>query len=187
MTDFQNALNGTGATLQNGQIVVNVNGQDQTVGTYQFFVGPGVEGGGLQDDPFIFPAFEGAGIGGVVSAGRGFLEGFLGNATRETAEGVTAGIAGSSTTQAMAQSVKISGHALLEAGKDGVTKDAIKKVIQVGERYYDPANNSIVYVIKGGMGSGKSIAVATDAVDGTVKTVMTSSKTVIRPRFIPMD
>ena len=82
--------------------------------------------------------------------------------------------------------LKISQHALEEAAKDGVSKEAIKTVIRVGEKFFDPKNNSIVSVVRGGMASGKNIAVAQDAVTGTVKTVFTSSKSVISSRFIPV-
>lgn len=92
MTDFQNALKGTGATLQNGQILVNVNGQNQVAGTYQFFVGPGVEGGGLQPD-ILGDTLIGGFAGGIVNAGRGFLEGLLGSTAREGVEGVATGVA----------------------------------------------------------------------------------------------
>jgi hypothetical protein len=68
-----------------------------------------------------------------------------------------------------------------------VAKDAIEKVIKVGQKFYDPKNNSIVSVVKGGMASGKNIAVARDAIMGAVKTVFTSSKSVISSRFIPMN
>lgn len=186
LTDFQNALKGTGATLQNGQISVNVNGQNQVVGTYQFFVGPGVEGPGVQYDNILPNVFLGI-AGGIKGGVEGIAENVLGSAGRETAEGTAAGIAQSAGTEAITQSVQISGHAVIEAAKDGVTKDAIKKVIQLGERFYDPTNNSVVYVVKGGMASGKSVAVATDAVTGVVKTVFTSSKSVIRARFIPIN
>ncbi len=39
---------------------------------------------------------------------------------------------------ALDTTLKISEHALEEAAKDGVTKDAIQTVIKVGEKYYDP-------------------------------------------------
>jgi hypothetical protein len=63
----------------------------------------------------------------------------------------------------------------------------VKKAIQVGQRFYDPKNKSIVYVVKEGMASGKDLAVATTETGPTtvVKTVMVNVET-IRPRFVPL-
>lgn len=98
------------------------------------------------------------------------------------------GGAAAGTGQALARGgLNISEHALTEAAKDGVTKNAIEKVVEVGQKFYDPKNNSIVSVIKGGMASGKNIAVAQDAASGVVKTVFTSSKSVISSRLIPIN
>lgn len=70
---------------------------------------------------------------------------------------------------------------------DDVSPAAIEKVVEVGVKYYDPLNKSIVSVVNGGMASGRNIAVAQDCVTGVVKTVFTSYKSVVRPRFIPLN
>jgi hypothetical protein len=49
----------------------------------------------------------------------------------------------------------------------------VNVALRQGERYYDPLNKSVVYVLRGGMASGKSLAVATNAITGSVNTVMT--------------
>ena len=61
----------------------------------------------------------------------------------------------------------------------------VRKAILGGKKFYDPLNESIVYVLEKGMASGKDLAIARDAVRGELKTVMVNARAV-RPRFIPI-
>jgi len=65
-----------------------------------------------------------------------------------------------------------------------VTSKMIEKAIEKGVKYYDPAHDTYVYVLKGGMASGKDLAVATNRAGTEVRTVMVNWKAV-RPRFAP--
>jgi hypothetical protein len=60
----------------------------------------------------------------------------------------------------------------------------VETTIQKGAKYSDAKNDSVVYVLKNGMASGKDIAVATDRATGVVKTIMTGDN-VVRTRFRP--
>jgi RHS repeat-associated protein len=71
--NFQQAVQQAGATLQNGQILENVDGQQVQIGTYQQFVGPGEEGGGLQDQTanlLVVAGLAEAGVRGVMALGE---------------------------------------------------------------------------------------------------------------------
>ena len=67
-----------------------------------------------------------------------------------------------------------------------MTKKQVNKAMQIGEKFFDPKNNSIVYVVRKGMASGKDLAVAVGIDSGELSTVMVNSKAV-RPRFIPVQ
>jgi hypothetical protein len=82
--------------------------------------------------------------------------------------------------------LQVSEHAAAAMAEHGVSEAMAKKAIQVGEKFFDPKNNSIVSVVRKGMASGKDLAVARGAVSGEVTTVMVN-KSAVRPRFIPID
>ena len=70
--NFQQAVQQSGATLQNGQVLANVNGQQVQIGTYQQFVGPGEEGPGVQDatvGAITFASLVGGLVGGGIAVG----------------------------------------------------------------------------------------------------------------------
>jgi hypothetical protein len=66
-----------------------------------------------------------------------------------------------------------------------VTKKMVEKALQVGKKFYDPKNKSIVYVVKEGMASGKDLAVAKSITTGKITTVMVNSNA-NRLRFQPI-
>lgn len=70
---LKNLVKSSGATIQDGQILVNINGQNVVTGTYQFFVGPGLEGGGMQPSP-SGDALIGGLVAGFAGAVRGIFE-----------------------------------------------------------------------------------------------------------------
>ena len=58
--------------------------------------------------------------------------------------------------------------------------------ISKGQKFYDPLNKSINYILPNGFGSGKSLLVGTNPLTGEVTTVLKSSKNLIKPRMIPI-
>ncbi|MGB8661128.1 MAG: RHS repeat-associated core domain-containing protein [Candidatus Acidiferrum sp.] len=76
-------------------------------------------------------------------------------------------------------------HATEAMAEHNVTKEMVKKAVEVGQKFYDKKNQSIVYVIKKGMASGKDLAVAKSVATGKITTVMVNSNA-IRPRFQPI-
>jgi catabolite regulation protein CreA len=126
----------------------------------------------------------GLAAGGLVSAGRGIVRGLAGTGVREVTAATTVEVV---EQQALARTITISEHAAEAMENHQVTEAMVKKAIQVGQRFYDPKNKSIVYVVKEGMASGKDLAVATTETGPTtvVKTVMVNVET-IRPRFVPL-
>jgi hypothetical protein len=85
-----------------------------------------------------------------------------------------------------ATGLKVSEHAAAAMAEHDVSEAMAKKAIQVGEKFFDPKNGSVVSVVRKGMASGKDLAVARGAVSGEVTTVMVN-KNAVRPRFIPID
>jgi len=68
----------------------------------------------------------------------------------------------------------------------GVTQDMAELAISKGQKFYDPLNKSINYVLPNGFGSGKSLLVGTNPLTGEVTTVIRSSKNLINSRFVPI-
>ncbi|WP_235524426.1 RHS repeat-associated core domain-containing protein, partial [Caulobacter sp. Root655] len=75
-------------------------------------------------------------------------------------------------------------HGLDAMAEHGVSRQMVSKVMQRGEKFLDPKNNSVVHVIRGGMASGKDLAVAVNRLTGKIATVMVN-KGAVRPRFLP--
>ncbi|MGB8659237.1 MAG: hypothetical protein WCD34_02350, partial [Candidatus Acidiferrum sp.] len=80
--DFETAAAKSGATLQNGQILVN----GQQIGTYTHILDAGVENGGSSEDTILAPAVLGAFIGGIQAGIRGLAEGLFGGGARSAGE-----------------------------------------------------------------------------------------------------
>jgi hypothetical protein len=77
-------------------------------------------------------------------------------------------------------------HSLQRLAERGVTKDMAEMAISKGQKFYDPLNKSINYVLPNGYASGKSLLVGTNPLTGEVTTVIRSSKNLINKRFIPI-
>ncbi|MEH3114030.1 DUF4258 domain-containing protein [Pedobacter terrae] len=77
-------------------------------------------------------------------------------------------------------------HSLQRLAERGVTKDMAEMAIRKGQKFYDPLNKSINYVLPKGYASGKSLLVGTNPFTGEVTTVIRSSKNLINKRFIPI-
>lgn len=85
---------------------------------------------------------------------------------------------------ALTKTVDLSVHAVERSAERGISEAMIKVAIRRGEMFWDPANKSIVYVIRRGFASGQDLLVATDPFTGAVKTVI-RGKNLVRPRFVP--
>lgn len=77
-------------------------------------------------------------------------------------------------------------HSLQRLAERGVTKDMAEMAISKGQKFYDPLNKSINYVLPNGYASGKSLLVGTNPLTGEVTTVILSSKNLINKRFVPI-
>ena len=78
-------------------------------------------------------------------------------------------------------------HSVMRQAERGITTDMVKTVLKRAQKFYDPRNNSINYIIPNAFGSGKSILVGVDIATGKIKTVLRSSKNLIKDRMIPMN
>jgi|GEM_PF-4863675 len=81
---------------------------------------------------------------------------------------------------------QFSKHSLERLAQRGVTQDMAELAISKGQKFYDPLNKSINYVLPKGFASGKSLLVGTNPLTGEVTTVIRSSKNLINSRFVPI-
>jgi hypothetical protein len=77
-------------------------------------------------------------------------------------------------------------HSLLRLAERGVTQKMAETAISKGQKFYDPLNKSINYVLPNGFASGKSLLVGTNPLTGQVTTILRSSKNLINSRFMPI-
>jgi RHS repeat-associated protein len=89
------------------------------------------------------------------------------------------------TTAAVTASTQLGKHALERLAQRGITKKMVEATIRNGEKFFDPLNKSVVYVVRNGFASGQSLLVATNPITGMVTTVIKSSKKLVRGRFLP--
>jgi hypothetical protein len=82
--------------------------------------------------------------------------------------------------------IQFTKHSLERLAERGVTQDMAELAISKGQKFYDPLNKSINYVLTNGFASGKSLLVGTNQLTGEITTVIRSSKNLIRSRFIPI-
>jgi len=83
--------------------------------------------------------------------------------------------------------IQWSKHSLERLAERGVTKAMAELAIKKGQKFFDPVNKSINYILSNGFGSGKSLLVGTNPFTGEVTTVIRSSKNLINKRFIPIQ
>lgn len=81
---------------------------------------------------------------------------------------------------------QFSKHSLERLAQRGVTQDMAQLAISKGQKFYDPLNKSINYVLPNGFASGKSLLVGTNPLTGGGTTVIRSSKNLINSRFVPI-
>ena len=181
-SDFYQAVHDSpGASFDQGNSG-NIYANGQVVGTFTHSGGNSdtIETNDVSSD-FLNLYFAGEAARGAVALGRLGYAALAGAGREAAADAATTG-----TQQALAKTVNISDHAAKAMAEHNVSQKMVEKALEVGQRFYDPKNNSVVYVVKEGMASGKDLAIATDKVTGVVKTVMVNVET-IRPRFIPMN
>jgi RHS repeat-associated protein len=83
--------------------------------------------------------------------------------------------------------LNLSRHVVVDRmGPRGITEDMIKVTLRKGQPFWDPKNKTVNYILQNGMASGKSILVGQNPLSGKVTTAMTSSKSLINKRFIPI-
>lgn len=90
-------------------------------------------------------------------------------------------------TVATQSEVYLTKHAVKQMAERGVTKDMVKLAIKKGQKFFDPRNGSINYVLTENFASGKSLLVGTNPGTGNVTTVIRSSKSLVNKRFIPIQ
>ncbi len=99
----------------------------------------------------------------------------------------TSEVAAKRGTEALvATGTQWSKHSLQRLAERGVTQKMAETAISKGQKFYDPLNKSINYVLPNGFASGKSLLVGTNPLTGQVTTVLRSSKNLINKRFIPI-
>jgi Domain of unknown function (DUF4258) len=86
---------------------------------------------------------------------------------------------------ALVKTTQIGVHAAEQMAERKISEAMVKAVIRNGERFYDPLNKSINYVVRRGFASGKDLLVATNPFTGMVTTVIRGRK-LVRPRFVPL-
>jgi RHS repeat-associated protein len=87
------------------------------------------------------------------------------------------------SSRALVPYLDITRHARDAMAERGVSLSMATKVVARGQRYWDPRNQSVVYVLRRAMASGKDIAVATVPFTHRVKTVMVNRGVVLK-RYI---
>jgi hypothetical protein len=95
-------------------------------------------------------------------------------------------VANGVTQELVAVGTQWTKHSLLRLAERGVTPKMAETAIRLGQKFYDPLNKSINYVLPNCFASGKSLLVGTNPLTGQVTTVLRSSKNLINKRFIPI-
>ncbi|WP_343618301.1 RHS repeat-associated core domain-containing protein, partial [Flavobacterium sp.] len=106
--------------------------------------------------------------------------------TLATEEIVVENTTKATTTALTTTSRKFSAHSLDRLAERGVTADMAELAIKKGQKYYDPLNKSINYILPRGFASGKSLLVGTNPMTGEITTVIRSSKNLVKTRMIPI-
>lgn len=151
-------------------------------GIYQYLVTPRViPGGYVTVDP---DELARNGFGGVIDDLGQPVSGSLAGQSPYS-YGTGAGAAETSTSL-VKTGTQFSKHSLQRLAQRGVTQDMAELAISKGQKFYDPLNKSINYVLPNGFASGKSLLVGTNPLTGEVTTVIRSSKNLINSRFIPI-
>lgn len=90
-----------------------------------------------------------------------------------------------SGASAVATRFTISGHAGEQMAARGVSRAMVDAAVRGGTRFWDPKNELLNYILKGGFASGKDLLVGMNPGTGVVTTVIRGADLVAR-RFIPI-
>ena len=120
---------------------------------------------------------------GAMFAGTSLISGGILNSYRVFN---TARIAGRGSTALVKTGTQFSKHSIQRMAQRGVTPKMAQTAISKGQKFYDPLNKSINYILPNSFGSGKSLLVGTNPLTGEITTVLRSSKNLIKPRMIPI-
>ena len=82
---------------------------------------------------------------------------------------------------------KFSDHAIQRMAERGITPKMAQITVDKGLKFYDPLNKSINYILPNSFTSGKHLLIGVDPFTGEIKTVLRSSKNLIKPRMIPIN
>ncbi|MBI3658033.1 MAG: hypothetical protein HY232_16650, partial [Acidobacteria bacterium] len=102
--------------------------------------------------------------GGVIGAGIGAIGGGTGSALFAAAS-----VQGGSLARTV---LNISTHAAKQMADRGVTKKMVEVALTRGAKFWDPKNNAVNYVLKGGFASGKDLLVGQNPTTGVITTVI---------------
>jgi hypothetical protein len=109
------------------------------------------------------------------------------SAVRSIADGALKSAAKKGSNALVTTGAQWSKHSLERLAQRGITQDMAEITINKGQKFYDPLNKSINYILSDGLASGKSLLVGTNPLTGEVTTVIRSSKNLIKPRMIPIQ
>ena len=96
------------------------------------------------------------------------------------------GITALPSTALVKSGLQIGDHALIRMTERGITRKMVDVTIRRGAKFYDPLNGTINHVLVNGFASGKSLLVGTNPLTGLVTTVIRTSKSAVKSRFIPI-
>lgn len=77
-------------------------------------------------------------------------------------------------------------HASMRMAQRGVSEAMVNVAVRKGTRFWDPKHKTVMHVLRGGMASGKSLAVGRNPVTGQITTVMVGNRA-IRPRWVAIN
>jgi hypothetical protein len=156
-----------------GTVYVPEGALQQPIFTAEDALGGAIAGGIMAGPP-------GAAMGGVVG-------GLARGAGTRAIAAVTAATARRLTSEAAERGLTLSEHAIMRlAGREAhVSLSAVQRTLARGQQFFDPKNQVINSVLRGGMASGQSILVGRNPQTGLITTVITGSD-LISSRFIPL-
>jgi hypothetical protein len=67
----------------------------------------------------------------------------------------------------------------------GITRDMIRVALEKGDKFWDPKNKTVNYVLRDGFASGKDLLVGVNPGTNVITTVIRGTDLVVK-RFIPL-
>jgi hypothetical protein len=138
---------------------------------------------GLSFSTFGFGASS---TSGAFMGFKNFLSGVGIQAIKTTPAQVAPAIVANTSKALVKTGVNITVHGAERLAQRGVSKKMAEIAIRDGQKFFDPVNKSINFVMPKAFASGKSLMVATNPVTGNVTTVIRSSKNLIKSIYIAL-